>query len=459
MPRLSLTNPKKVSIFEDNVFETMSKSSDRNKILNAIKNRDTNIDIRKEKIKERNSVKTIDAEIQQKINNDVSIDQISKSDTSILSKLPTFEIPTTKNLFTNFKNEAKEETKLKTLLEISNDQANNIFQEKIKNDNSNFLLLTNKLESAHKSDENLSKLNVIKPIQMNKTLTNGTKFLNSKNIALQEYRLETILKNLDSFCNHSTCKNFLKYYKQLNLSTESAYSFLRRYLLFEMEIFESKEYLSKGNIRQECFLSIVYNDFLKKSYKMAGDFNSPVPQWNFLSTIMDVQEEVDFDLKYWCMKEECSLNECSILNDDLYNSNQTEIDYLGNQCVAVTNKENISDVYVELASFAKPLTSSQFKPNRVEKKLKNYNKSNKVSISSLNTRASEFSKTERKLRNKIMACTNTDLYNKNAVKTENFSSKEDDLSFANNTDLPPWFSSNIKKINKNILYKPHIPKS
>ncbi|KKA02795.1 hypothetical protein D499_0F00890 [Hanseniaspora uvarum DSM 2768] len=261
MPRLSLTNPKKVSIFEDNVFETMSKSSDRNKILNAIKNRDTNIDIRKEKIKERNCVKTIDAEIQQKINNDVSIDQISKSDTSILSKLPTFEISTTKNLFTNFKNEAKDETKLKTLLEISNDQANNIFQKKIKNDNSNFLLFTNKLESAHKSDENLSKLNVIKPIKMNETLTNGTKFLNSKNIALQEYRLETILKNLDSFCNHPTCKNFLKYYKLLNLSTESAYSFLRRYLLFEMEIFESKEYLSKGNIRQECFLSIVYNDF------------------------------------------------------------------------------------------------------------------------------------------------------------------------------------------------------
>lgn len=459
MARLNLTNPKKVSIFEDNVFETMSRNADRNKILSAIKNRDVNVDIRKQKIKERFKDSLINTDINQKSNNDVSQDQNSKSNSSILSKLPTFELKKSKNPFTSIKNEAKDYSKLKTLLEISNDQANNIFQENINLEENNLLLIDDNVESSRDSDENLKNLIIKKPNEAENKTKDGKRFLNSKNIALQEYRLETIFKNSNTFCGHSTCKNFLKYYKQLNLSTESAYSFLRRYLFFEMEMFESKAYLSEGNIRQECFLNTVYNDFLKKSYKMVGDFSEPPPEWKFLNTTMDVQEEVDFDLKYWCMKEENSLNECSMLNDDLYNNDDNELDYLGNQCVAVNNKENLSDVYVELASFAKPLATSQVKTNKVDKKIIFNKKTNKIPISSLNTRASEFSKTERKLRNKIVASTNKELYSKKESNSEKQPLKDDDLSFANNTDLPPWFSINAKKINKNILFKPHIPKN
>ena len=459
MARLNLTNPKKVSIFEDNVFETMSRNADRNKILSAIKNRDVNVDIRKEKIKERVKNSNINKDTDQKSNNDVSQDQNSKSNSSILSKLPTFELTKSKNPFTSIKNNGKDYSKLKTLLEISNDQANNIFQENINIEENNLLLFDDNVESTRDSDENLKNIIIKKPHEVKNESRDGKRFLNSKNIALQEYRLETIFKNSNTFCGHPTCKNFLKYYKRLNLSTESAYSFLRRYLFFEMEMFESKVYLSEGNIRQDCFLNTVYNDFLNKSYKMVGDFSIPSPKWKFLNTTMDVQEEVDFDLKYWCMKEENSLNDCSILNDELYNNDNNELDYLGNQCVAVNNKENLSDVYVELASFAKPLATSQAKTNKVDKKNIFNKKLNKIPLSSLNTRASEFFNTERKLRNKIVASTNKELYSKRESNSENQRSKGDDISFANNTDLPPWFSTNAKKINKNILFKPHIPKN
>ncbi|KAL6932876.1 uncharacterized protein HGUI_01228 [Hanseniaspora guilliermondii] len=456
MANLNLTNLKKINVFEDNLFDKINKNSDRNKIINAIKNRDVNVDIRKEKIKERQFLKPLQTENHNDESSDSNADHMTKSITSMVSKLPIVETPKNKNLFMNVDKNFKNETKLKTLLQVFYDQANNIFQQKIKADE-NYLISSTNSETNKDSNNDFNCLNIAKPKEINSELLNETRCLNSKNIALQEYRLDTIFKNGNVFCNHSVCNNFLRYYRNVNISTESSYSFLRRYLFFEMEMFESKQKLSEGNIRQECFLNTIYNDFLKKTYKMAGEFDKPMPEWKFLNTHMESQEEVDFDLKYWCMKSESSLNDCSILNDELCCS-ENEIDYLGNQCMAVNNKENISDVYVELASFAKPMASSQVKRNKVEKNKNKDTIHKKIPISSLNNRAGEFLKTERKLRNKIVAATNKELFTKCHIIPKTEGQVVTDLSFANSTDLPPWFSSNSHKINKNILYKPHIRK-
>lgn len=456
MANLDLTNSKKINIFKDNFFDTINKNSDRSKIINAIKNRDLNIDIRKEKVRERQSVKPVEIANNIEKSNDSNADLMAKSSTSMLSRLPVVETTKNYNFFQNIEKNSKNESKLKTQLQVFHDQANAIFQQKIKADE-NCLALSTNSEDTRDSNNYLNGLNIVKPKDMGSKLINERRALNSKNIALQEYRLETIFKNSNVFCNHPSCKNFLKYYKTLNISTETSYSFIRRYLFFEMEMFETKQKLSEGNIRQECFLNSIYNDFLKRSYQMAGEFDKPMPQWKFLNTHMDVQEEVDFDLNYWCMKSESSLNDCSILNDELCGP-QNEIDYLGNQCMAINNKENISDVYVELASFAKPMASSQLKENKINKNRIKNKAHKKLLISSLNDRAGEFLKTERKLRNKIVAATNKELYSNCHTDPKKGDQTKSDLSFANSTDLPPWFSSNFHKINKNILYKPHMPK-
>lgn len=456
MVNLTPTNSKKITIFKDNLFDTIDRNSDRSKIINAIKNRDLNIDIRKVKVKERQFSKPSETENNEEKSIDSNADHTTKSSTSMLSRLPVVATSKNNNLFNNGDIALKKETKLKTQLQVFHDQANTIFHQNIKADE-NHLGMSATSESTRDCNNYLNGLSIVKPKNMESKVITEVNDLNSKNIALQEYRLETLFKNCNGFCSHPSCNNFLKYYKTLSISTESSYSFIRRYLFFEMEMFESKQKLSEGNIRQECFLNTVYNDFLKRNYQMAGDYNKPMPHWKFLNTHMEVQEEVDFDLDYWCMKSESSLNDCSILNDELCCS-EDEIDYVGNQCMVVNNKENISDVYVELTSFAKPMASSQLKGNKINKNRIKNNSHKKIPISSLNDRAGEFSKTERKLRNKIVAATNKELYSKCHADPEKSAQIENGMSFANSTDLPPWFSSNFHKINQNILYKPHMPK-
>lgn len=231
MVNLDLTNSKKINIFKDNLFDTINKNSDRSKIINAIKNRDLNIDIRKEKVKERQFVKPVESGNNVEKSNDSNADIMAKSSTSVLSRLPVVETPKNNNFFSNVEKNFKNETKLKTQLQVFHDQADAIFQQKIKADE-NYLVLSTNSESTRDSNNYLNGLSIVKPKEMGSEQINKKRALNSKNIALQEYRLETIFKNSNIFCNHPSCNNFLKYYKTLNISTESSYSFIRRYLFF-----------------------------------------------------------------------------------------------------------------------------------------------------------------------------------------------------------------------------------
>ncbi|XBW37828.1 hypothetical protein QEN19_003403 [Hanseniaspora menglaensis] len=380
------------------------------------------------------------------------------SNLPIITTAPLAEITGISNFLSMKKNDSCK-SKSKSILTIANNQANEIFFKRAadpdieKLPNLIFNSINNKenLNTSFQTHMNkeqitdeLTSFKLIKPEKLKETNTKGVNKiqianldhgLSYKNLALQELKFNAIISNISLKCNHPACKNFLQTYKCLKFSKENAFSFIRRSWFFDMEMYESKQTLKDGNIRQTCFLPKVYDTFLlncknletvetslKDSYNYSID--SQRCRWALLNTVIDSMQEVDFDLKYICSKDDSSLEECSIINNQLY-SEQFNTDLVEENLKNVSEKENY---YPEDLTFC----SKRLHPELLV--AKKYNK--------LTLRAKEFKKMNVKLKNNIPASSNKIFFEKDVSVTS--LPNESSYSLSNNSDLPPWFKFNRK---------------
>lgn len=431
--------------------------------------------LKKRKLKISNSVNKTEKNLQEKsfevevVKTDGPSEE--KLNISILSKLPVFaetQSEGIKKVLPSFltSNKKKEfKTKSKSSVEIFTKQANDIFHKRIlQNSHSelpNLLFkeenLNNKLDSScfslneSGSIKKIENIKIIKPAEylpkteLEKT-DNTEKRLTFQNLSLQEFKLNTIIKEAHLVCNHFICEDFIKKCNALEPSGEAAFSFYRRYLFFDMEMFESSSSLHKGNIRQLCFLPNVYNKFLKQCAKLqplekqandSYDYNtdSRKGKWTILNTTIDSQSEVDFDLKYMCLKE----NDFSNSFGNIDEPDCLEVSMLKHQNKSQSKVNENS--CMSFSSFVKPL------PNNVST----------INIPcSLTARVKEFQKANKKLKNVMAASSNREIYKENTFNISDANNTS--LSLANNSDLPPWFKKHRKRYHpKNKKITGRIP--
>ncbi|KAL6928107.1 hypothetical protein ACO0SA_002838 [Hanseniaspora valbyensis] len=480
--------PKILDDFSLNIKKRRLTNEDKLGILANIENKDPNI-VRQKKIKERNEFRTKLLNKRKLKNNNQLLDENelvnyqtpdlnpceidpllnSSADISVLSKLPPIatavshqenEIPN----FLPFQDQKDDKTKSKTVVDIFTEKANEIFLNRMitkKNQQTPKILFNNNKEAntlyfSSNQSSNIKNIEIVKPQEYQEDLNkegclgnqefSTEKRLTFQNLYLQEFKFNSIIKETKISCNHPACIDLLESLKGLSNSGEIVYSLIRRYLFFDMEMFGNKYLLNEGNIRQLCFLPKIYDRFLKecstlqtveKQANDSYDYNVDIQnrKWTILKTTMDSPNEVDFDLKYMCLKDENSLNDCSIINDSL-NNNKKEVKNNMNLYDTEQNDEN-SFINMEFSSFIKPIQNNTFKKNE--------------NGSSLTTRAKEFQKANKKLKNIMIASSNKELFKEDSINNSKLN--DSSLSFANNSDLPPWFKTNNKKVEKKIIMR------
>ncbi|OBA29041.1 hypothetical protein HANVADRAFT_50986 [Hanseniaspora valbyensis NRRL Y-1626] len=491
---------KKINLYSDNKFpkilDDFSLNIKKRRLTNEeigilanIENKDPNI-VRQKKIKERNEFRTKLLDKRKLKNNNQLLDENELvnnqnpilnpceiepllnsvcADISVLSKLPSIatalshqenEIPN----FLPFQNQKDNKTKSKTVVDIFTEKANEIFLNRMltkKNQETPKLLFNNNkevntLQFSSNQSSNIKNIEIVKPQEYQKDLNkegclgnqefSTEKRLTFQNLYLQEFKFNSIIKETKISCSHPACIDLLESLKALSNSGEIVYSLIRRYLFFDMEMFVNKYLLNEGNIRQLCFLPKIYDRFLKecstlqtveKQANDSYDYNVDIQnrKWTILKTTMDSPNEVDFDLKYMCLKDENSLNDCSIINNNL-NNNKKEINNIMNLYDTKQNDEN-SFINMEFSSFIKPIQNNTFRKNE--------------NGSSLTTRAKEFQKANKKLKNVMIASSNKELFKEDSINNSKIN--DSSLSFANNSDLPPWFKTNNRKVEKIIIMR------
>lgn len=342
--------------------------------------------------------------------------------------------------------------KSKSSVEIFTAQANDIFHKRISQNNQsepqNLLFkeenLNNKLNSTSFSSKESRSINKIENIKIMKPAEyfdkaglekSGTmvKRLTFQNLALQEFKFNTIIKESHLICNHFICQDFLDKCKALEPSREAAFSYFRRYLFFDMEMFGSKNLLHKGNIRQLCFLPNVYDRFLKQCVELqtlekqandSYDYNtdSHNGKWTILNTTIDSQNEVDFDLKYMCLKEDGSSNSFSSIVE------QPCLEIVSDNYEREPQSKANEKPSMTFSSFVKPMHNNVSTVN---------------SPCSLTARVKEFQKANKKLKKVMTASSNREMYKENSLNLSEANNTS--LSLANNSDLPPWFKKHGKQ--------------
>ena len=480
--------PKILDDFSLNIKKRRLTNEDKLGILANIENKDPNI-VRQKKIKERNEFRTKLLNKRKLKNNNQLLDKNelvnnqppdlnpgeidpllnSSADISVLSKLPPIatalshqenEIPN----FLPFQDQKDDKTKSKTVVDIFTKKANEIFLNRMKtkrNQETPKILFNNNKEAntlhfSSNQSSNIKNIEIVKPQEYQEDLNkegclvnqefSTEKRLTFQNLYLQEFKFNSIIKETKISCSHPACIDLLESLKALSNSGEIVYSLIRRYLFFDMEMFGNKYLLHEGNIRQLCFLPKIYDRFLKecstlqtveKQANDSYDYNVDIQnrKWTILKTTMDSPNEVDFDLKYICLKDENSLNDCSIINDSL-NNNKKEVKDHMNLYDTEQNDEN-SFINMEFSSFIKPIQNNTFRKNE--------------NGSSLTTRAKEFQKANKKLKNIMIASSNKELFKEDSINNSKLN--DSSLSFANNSDLPPWFKTNNKKVEKKIIMR------